>query len=260
MAMEQFWAETTAGHHGVFGPASMTWKLHADPLLGPACLRSLLLSALHPAGMSAVHATAQDADHLWGRVARTLRYVGVMTYGSTVEAAMAAARARALWSQIDTHEPEVLLWMHCCQVVSFLEVVRRGGFELSAAEQNRYLAEQVRTAALWGLEPEHVPAGTRELARYFHRVRPRLAITTAARDFAGSVVAPPLPELMVLPDRYRPAWAPVAGLSYAALPTWARRIYGFRYLAGPAALGQAATTVALHSLRSTLFRRPSETV
>jgi hypothetical protein len=44
----------------------------------------------------------------------------------------------------------------------------------------------------------------------------------------------------------------VAGLAYAALPSWARRLYAMPGLPGAAGLHGAATTVALHTLRAGL--------
>jgi uncharacterized protein (DUF2236 family) len=250
--------------HGLFGPRSVTWRLHADPLLGVAALSALTLRCLLPAGVAGVLATTRDGDEPWDRLARTLRYVGVTTFGDTVEAFMAAARARSVHAQVEGvadggrfrgDDPDVLLWMHCCQTSSFLEIVRRGGLPLSPEEQDRYVAEQVRLAALLGLDPETVPTERTGLAEYLRRMRPRLSPTPAARRFVAAVVNPPLPGVMSMLNPSRPLWAPVAGLSFAALPSWARRLYDLPFRSGPAALTPAATTVALHTLRESLLER-----
>jgi hypothetical protein len=47
-----------------------------------------------------------------------------------------------------------------------------------------------------------------------------------------------------------PAWAGVAGLAFAALPPWGRRLYALPELPGAAGLTDAATTVGLRSLRA----------
>jgi uncharacterized protein (DUF2236 family) len=254
-------------HHGLFGPRSVTWRVHADPLMGLATLRAMLLRVLHPCGQATVFAIQDRVDDPWERVARTLRYVGVITYGSSAEAVMAGARVRSVHAQVAGHtadgtefrgdDPDLLLWLHCCQVDSFLDLTHRGGLDISPAEADTYLREQVRSAVAWGCEPEHVPTSRRELMLYFRRVRPRLAMTTRARVFADAVVAPPLPDVMLLTQRGRPAWAPAAGLAFASLPGWARRLYGSRPAVGPASLAQAATTVALHTVRDGLSGRPA---
>jgi len=248
--------------YGLFAPQSVTWRVHADPLLGLAALRSLTLRCLHPAGVATVLATARDGDEPWDRLARTLRYVGVTTFGETVEAFMAAARLRSVHAQVEGvadggryrgDDTDVLRWMHCCQVSSFLEVVHRGGLALTPAEQDRYVDEQVRVATLLGLEPEDVPRDRAGLARYLRRMRPHLSLTPGARRFVAAVVRPPLPDVMSMLNPSRPVWAPVAGLAFAALPSWARRLYDLPFRSGPAALTPAATTVALHSLRESLL-------
>ena len=57
--------------HGLFGPQSVTWRVHADPLLGVAALRSLTLRSLLPAGIAGVLATARDGEEPWEVVQRS---------------------------------------------------------------------------------------------------------------------------------------------------------------------------------------------
>ena len=40
---------------GLFGPESVTWRLHAEPVLGVAGLRALMLQALHPRAAEVVN-------------------------------------------------------------------------------------------------------------------------------------------------------------------------------------------------------------
>jgi uncharacterized protein (DUF2236 family) len=248
--------------YGLFAPHSVTWRVHADPLLGIAALSSLTLRCLHPAGVAGVLATIRDGDQPWDRLARNLRYVGVTTFGAPAEAFMAAARLRSVHAQIEGvadggryrgDDVDVLRWMHCCQVSSFLEVVRRGGLPLTPAEQDRYVGEQVRVATLLGLEPDDVPHDRAGLVQYLRDMRPRLSLTPGARRFVAAVVTPPLPDLMSMLNPSRPVWAPVAGLAFATLPSWARKLYDLPFRSGPAALTPSATTVALHSLRESLL-------
>lgn len=255
-------------HHGLFGPGSLTWRIHSDPLIGLATLRSLALRVLHPEGLSGVFATARRVDDPWDRLTWTLRHLGVTTFGSGAEVAVAGARMRAVLMQVSGvtsngeryrgDDPDLLLWLHCCQVASFVEVTRRGGLELTDAEQENYVREQQRMAAVWGLEPNQVPGNRSELARYFLATRPRLRMTAPGRAFIGAIISPALPELMTLTQRNRPAWAPVAGLAFGSLPGWARRLYSSRPSTGPAALSPSATTVALHTLRDSLSGRSGQ--
>jgi uncharacterized protein (DUF2236 family) len=114
------------------------------------------------------------------------------------------------------------------------------------------VAEQVRSAALVGLEPDVVPATRDDLAAYMEEVRPELRASRLAREAATFVVAPPMRPLIALVTPARPAWAGMAGLAFAALPAWARRMYALPELPGASGLTDAATTVALRALRVAL--------
>lgn len=245
---------------GMFGPDSVTWRVHSDPLMGVAGLRALLLQALHPVAMHAVdeHSTYQEDP--WGRLARTAEYVGVTTYGTSTEAMLAGSRVRAVHARVRgtmpdgveyaADDPQLLAWVHCCLVASFLELVTRGGLKLTGSEQDAYVAEQVKAAMLVGLEPDEVPHDRAGLLDYFSVIRPLLEVTPAARRAAAVVVAPRMPAHVALAAL--PAWAGVAGLAFAALPPWARRLYALPELPGAAGLTDAATTVALKTLRTGL--------
>lgn len=235
---------------GLFGPASVTWRLHADPVLWVAGLRALFLQALHPEAMAVVAAHSDFRRDWWGRLTRTAAYVATVTYGTTAEAHAAAAAVRRRHAAIrGTHpdtgrpyqadDPELLLWVHCCLVDSVLVTCRRGGLPLTDADADRYVAEQVRAAELVGLPAEQVPRDTTELAAYLARIRPQLRATPAARAAFGRLVLPPLPgPLTVGPVRV--GWAVVAGCALALLPRWARRCYGLPGLPVTDLLGAAA--------------------
>lgn len=247
---------------GLFGPGSVTWRLHAEPLLGVAGLRALLLQALHPIGVHAVDEHSSYRQDLWGRLNRTAQYIGVTTYGTRMEAMLAGARVRAIHDRVNgvlpdgrpytANDPDLLVWVHCGLVASVLDVLGRGGVPLSAEDRDRYVAEQVRSAMLVGLEPEQVPDTEAAVTRYYRQVRPDLRATSAARSAALLIAAPPLPLTIALATPARPAWASVAGLAYASLPPWARRMYALPELPGAAGLHEAGTTVALKTLRTAL--------
>ena len=252
-----------ASQWGLFGPQTVTWRVHSDPLIGLATLRALAMQVLHPQGMANVFATARRVDDPWDRLQWAQRHIGAVIFGNSIEAAMTGARMRSVMGQVvgwagdqefRGDDEELVLWMHCCQVASFVELTRRGGLGLSDAEHETYLQEQVRSAAVWGLEPDQVPATRRDLTRYFRRVRPQLRMTHEARAFIGSLITPAVPELIALTQRHRPAWAPVAGLAWSSMPNWARSMYSSGPGDGAGTLAPAAATVALHSLRDELHQ------
>ncbi|MDQ1699335.1 MAG: hypothetical protein QOG34_1198 [Frankiaceae bacterium] len=251
------------GDSGLFGPDSLTWRVHADPVLWVAGLRALLLQAVHPAAMAGVLQHSDFRADPWGRLRRTADYVGVVSFGSSAEVKSIGRRVRALHGTVSGRDeitgvtyraadPVLLRWVHCCEVESFLTTYQRAGGGLSPAEVDRYYAEQTRAAAVVGLDPAEVPASAAEIAAYFDRMRPELAVDDRARRVAGYVLRPPMPRWVALATPARPAWAGVAGLAAALLPRWARRLY--RLPALPTT--DASATAAVRALRAASSRAP----
>jgi uncharacterized protein (DUF2236 family) len=228
-----------------------------------AGLRALLLQALHPLAMSGVAQHSDFRQDPWGRLFRTAEYVGVTTFGTTAEARRAGAKVRGIHRKLGGIEPEsgrayrvsdpdLLRWVHCVEVESFLTTAVRCGLRLSAAEQDRYYGEQTRNAELVGLDAGTVPASVAEMAGYFRAIRPELRATRAARDAATFVLWPPMPALVQLGTPARPAWVALAAAAGAMLPRWARRMYG---LPGLPTTDVAATAAGL-AFRSGLLVVP----
>ena len=221
---------------GLFGPGSITWRVHADPLMGIAGLRALLLQALHPVALAGVTQNSSFREDPWGRLVRTAEYVGAVSYGSTVEANRAGARVRGVHRRVrgvdeDTGrsfratDTDLLLWVHCCEVESFLTTVVRGGLRLTADGIDDYYAEQVRSAELIGIPRSAVPDSATAMLHYFEAMRPELVAGPEARRIARFILAPPMPAKVRYLTPARPAWLGVGVLGFALLPRWARRMY-----------------------------------
>jgi uncharacterized protein (DUF2236 family) len=246
---------------GLYGPDSVTWRVHADPSMALAGLRALLLQAVHPLAMAGVAEHSGFRADPWGRLLRTAEYVGVTTYGTTAEATRAAARVRGVHRRLGgvetesgrpyrVDDPHLLLWVHCVEVESFLTTAVRSGLRLSRAERDAYYAEQVTNARLIGLA--EAPASAREVADYFAAVRPQLVVTAEARAAARFVLFPPMPNKVALGTPARPAWAGLTAAAFAMLPRWARRLYR---LPGLPAVDIGATAAGL-ALRTGLLAVP----
>lgn len=262
---------------GLFSPDSVTWRVHAEPLMGLAALRALLLQALHPVSIAVLDQHSSFGHNPWPMLTRITEFVGSTTFGTAAEAMLAGSRVRAVHARINAttlsgasytaDDPQLLAWMHGCLVASFLEVVTRGGLRLSPTEQDAYLAEQVTSAMLVGLEPHQVPSDRAQLRDYFSAIRPVLECTPPAREAADRVIhgsghgTTPAAAVFTGPfgavSTSRPAWTVVGGLAYAALPPFAQRLYGIANLPGPAGLTVTATTLGLKALNVTLRHGPS---
>src|SRR5690606_15603517 len=67
---------------GLFGPGSVTWRVHAEPILAVAGLRALYFQGLHPRAMAGMAQNSAYKSDPWGRLMRTVRYVGTTVYGT----------------------------------------------------------------------------------------------------------------------------------------------------------------------------------
>lgn len=221
---------------GLYGPDSVSWRVHADPSMALAGLRALFLQAVHPMAMAGVAEHSDFRADPWGRLFRTAEYVGVTTYGTRAQAERAGAKVRGIHRRLSGVEPEsgvayrvsdphLLLWVHCVEVESFLTTAIRCGLRVSRSDRDRYYAEQTIGSALVGLDPADVPASVEEMAAYFRRMHPELRVTAAARRTAAFILWPPMPGVVSKGTPARPAWVALAAAAFTMLPRWARRLY-----------------------------------
>lgn len=223
---------------GLFGPDSVTWRVHGDPSMLLGGFRALLLQAVHPLVMAGFDDNSFFRADPWGRLRRTGDYVATVTYGTTAEAQRAGRRLRAVHGRLApgvepetglpyrVDDPDLLLWVHCTEVESFLSTYRRCGGRLAPGEGDAYVDEMRRSAALVGLDPARVPATEAGIEQYYRDVRPQLRVTSVARRNALWGFTPPMPTWVALGTPARPAWAVLVGISAGMLPRWARRLYG----------------------------------
>lgn len=247
---------------GLFGPGSVSWRVHADPLMAVGGLRALLLQSLHPVVASGFAAHSGYRQASWGRLMRTAEYVALTTFGTTAQVDRIAAHVRAAHAgsefpdpgdgsvrRID--EPELLLWVHTCLVDSMLAVTRRGGLELSEAEADTYVQEQVRAGELVGVDPDAAPRSQADVADYLADTRPSLRLSRPASDAVAMVLAPPIHPLLELVTPARLGWTSLAGAAFASLPGWAREMFPLPLRGAGAVVPQAAVTSSLRMLRGT---------
>ncbi len=246
---------------GLFGPGSVTWRIASEPVMWIAGLRAMYLQALHPRVMLGTWQNTALArpDEAWGRFTRTVKFVRVRTFGTTAEVERAAARVRKAHAtlrgidengqQFRLDEPELLLWVHCCEIGSYAEIARRSGVPVTPAELDAFVDEQRQGAAVVGLDPATVPASMAGLDAYFAGMQPSLRVTAEARQamrasFTPKVPPPFLPLRLMVP--------PLNVLGFASMPAWARRLYGTPGLG----LAEPAVSLALRAAFETTTRLP----
>jgi uncharacterized protein (DUF2236 family) len=180
---------------GLFGPGSVTWRVHANPVMIVGGLRALMIQALHPLAMAGVAQYSDFRNDPLRRLHGTARYVEAVTFGATATAEEAAAHVKRIHKRvkgIDTvtgkpfsaEDPDTMVWVHCVEIHSFLAGFRAYGGRISEADQDRYLAEQVAAAELLDIPADIVPASRAEYRAYFADVLPQLC---SSRDAATTI-------------------------------------------------------------------------
>ena len=221
------------GDDGLFGPASVTWRMSADLASPVAGLRSLLMQALHPLAMAGVDQHSGWRRDPVGRLAATTSYLATVTFGERAAAMRAAARVRRIHEHVRgtdavtgrpyaAADPALLLWVHGALVDSVLAAGSLAGTVLSAADSNRYVAEMVTAAELVGVPRPLVPSSVPELDLYVASVRPALRCTPAAAESMAYLLDPPGME-----ETTAQIWQDVRDTAIAVLPRWARQLYGY---------------------------------
>ncbi|MGH8273010.1 MAG: oxygenase MpaB family protein, partial [Gammaproteobacteria bacterium] len=214
------------GDPGLFGPETVTWKIHADfPSMMAGGLGALMLQSVHPLALAGVWDHSDFRTDILGRLRGTSAFVARTTYAPTAVAEQAIERIRAIHGHVHGHaadgraysanDPHLLTWVHCAEAWCFLR-----GYQaychspLPDAAQDQYLRETARVAEALGAR--EVPTSLVEMEQFFESIRPQLVCDARTR------------EVLAILDRIRLP-IPLAGLGRrvflgagaALLPDWA---------------------------------------
>lgn len=237
---------------GFYAPDSVTWRIHSDTSMFVGGIRALLQQALHPEAMAGVAAHSNFREDAWGRLQRTGDYVGTLTFGTRDEAEKLAARVRKVHAMLKLDDQKLLLWVHMAMVDAFLDTALRSGLALTDQEQDSYIDEMLTFALLVGIEESRVPRNRAELQEYFREIAPELSASDDAKRAALFIALPPLPPLLRFGTPIAPLWGGITSLAGAALPRWARSLYGWPTLPGH----ETTTDIALKTTRNALRLLP----
>jgi len=238
------------GDPGLFGPHSVTWRIHADfpgMLAGGLC--ALMLQTLHPRALAGVWDHSNFREDLIGRLRRTTAFVAASSYAPRAEAEAMIARVRAIHTRVRgttadgtpyaADDPELLTWVHVTESLGFLEGYRRYCRPVPQALADRYYAEVARIAEALGAQG--VPAGEAEVTAYLQRVRPELRCDARSHEVLAVLGAIRLPVPMAGASR-----SLFLGAGAALLPDWALDMLGRGPLqrAGDAAAARGLAAMA----------------
>ena len=210
-----------------FEPDSPIGRVHGDASMFVGGIRALLLQTLHPAAMRAVSEHSGFRGDMWGRLARTSRFLAVTTFGHAEDAQQAVDVVRAIHDRITgtmddgtpyaASDPHLLKWIHVAEVDSFLLAHTVYGKEpLDQAGRDTYVAQTAEVARRLGvIDP---PTTEAELKAALEAFRPELRGSDDAREAVSYLLfKPPLPLAARAP--YGVLVAAAIGL----MPRWTRR-------------------------------------
>lgn len=130
------WLDTIAKGEtgGLFLPSDAPWVVHRDfgTLVGG--IRALLMQALHPGTLAGVAQHSRYEQDALGRLAGTIRWLTVTTFGSHEAVAGESSRVNRLHERVkgeyqdnqgaekayQARDPDLLLWVHIAFTDSFL--------------------------------------------------------------------------------------------------------------------------------------------
>ena len=253
---ERTHAERVASRDGYFTPESVIRRVGSTPVtpfLGGGT--AVLLQVAHPLVAAGVAAHSDFRHDLWRRLARTLRALYLITFGTKQEADRAGAAVQTVHEHVhgvtrerlgafpagtpySARDPELMLWVHATLVEASLSAYERFQQPLSPEERERYYREMADVARIFGTPAAVVPRTLADFRDYFRKQieGKTIEVTPTAREIAGVVLKAPLPLPMQvfgpahrvataaqLPPRLRReyglGWTPVHGLALM-LPYW----------------------------------------
>ncbi len=193
---------------GIFGPASVTWRVDREAITFLGAGRALLLQLAHPwvAAAIAEHSRA-GADPI-GRFHRTFDVVFTMVFGSLEQALAAARRLHrrhqavtgtipadigpfAKGSPYRANDIAALRWVFATLIDGAMQAHDMVLPALTSGERERYYAESKLFAALFGLAPDDLPADWPAFAAYNETMwrSDILTVSPAARIIARDLLA-----------------------------------------------------------------------
>lgn len=215
-----------AGDAGLFGPDTVTWKIHADfPSMMAGGLGALMMQALHPLALAGVWDHSDFRSDTLARLRGTIAFVARTTYAPREPAEQAIQRVRAIHRKVhgtaadgrpySAEDPHLLNWVHCTQAWCYLQGYQTYCHSRVPAEmQDRYLRETARVAEALGARG--VPKSLTDLEAFFDTVRPELVFDARTRELLSVLTAIRLP--IPFPGLSRGLFL---GAGAALLPDWA---------------------------------------
>jgi uncharacterized protein (DUF2236 family) len=189
--------------HGVFGPASVSWKVHREAALFLAAGRAALLQLAHPWIAAAISQHSTTLSDPIGRFHQTFRVMFTMVFGSVEQALAAAVRLHRRHGGIRGNLPEsvgqfaagcpyeanelgALRWVYATLIHSAVLAYELVLPPLADQEREQYYQESKRLASLFGISRDSLPPHWPGFNAYFETTCESrlLGVTPGTREIA----------------------------------------------------------------------------
>src|SRR5215470_17081313 len=159
---------------GIFGPASITWRIDKEAVIFLGAGRALLLQLAHPWIATAITQHSRTLADPIGRFHRTFNAMFTIVFGTTEQALAAARRLHrrhaqvsgtlaeavgpfAAGSRYEANDFAALRWVHATLIDTALVAYQLVCPPLSAEERERYWTEARQFAAFFGIPQDALP-------------------------------------------------------------------------------------------------------
>jgi uncharacterized protein (DUF2236 family) len=230
------WLEVIAAgdEPGLYMPTDAPWIVHADfgTLVGG--IRALLMQALHPGSLTGVATHSRYEQDALGRLAGTIRWLTVTTFGSHAAVAGESQRVNRMHKRVTGEyetaageqrpykaaDPDLLLWVHIAFMDSFLRCHQMYAWREIPGGADAYVRLWSKSVEPLGLDK--APMNEADLVREIERYKVELVATPKTLDVVKFIKRPPLPVLA------RPVYWLLFEAAVVSLPVEFRELLGLK--------------------------------
>jgi len=196
------------GEAALAGHDSISWRVFRNPLsLFIGGISAVLMELAEPRVRSGVWDHTTFRTEPLKRMGRTGLAAMVTVYGARTTSEEMIAHVGRMHARISgvtpggvsyrADDPELLRWVHTTALFGFLEAYHRFVLPLSVEDRDRFVAEGVTAASLYGvLDP---PKTETDIWRLFEQVEPELESSEIISDFLAIISKLPLFPLQIRP-------------------------------------------------------------
>lgn len=218
--------EKPAGDPGLFGPESITWRIHGD-FSSMLCggVSALLLQMLHPLALAGVWDHSSFREDMLGRLRRTSQFISATTFAPVHDANALIEKVKSIHLRVTgtdaygtpyaASDPDLLVWVHVAEAYSFLQShLRYRNPALSVSDQNRYYQEFACVAESLGAV--NVPDSVAAVDEYLQAMRPQLRCDERTLEVVRLLQNAPAPSRLA-----KPVGSLMIQAGIELLPDWA---------------------------------------